>query len=119
MHAPLLTLGRDAEGKGPPPKPRDTTTVPDADLHFQRRPHASLRQSAMPAPPSPPLEESARGVSTLRQSALPADSARGRAITTMENADVDATIAALAAVIRAYTREASRKQRRKLVRLLD
>lgn len=57
-----------------------------------------------------PAQTSRSSVDPLRQSALPANSAPAKQITTMENADIDAMIVALAAVIRAYTRDAIRRQ---------
>lgn len=66
-----------------------------------------LRQSAMPSS-SASLDKTLVGfVSPLRQSCLSADSETAKRITTMENADIDAILVALAAVIHAYTTEAS------------
>jgi len=66
-----------------------------------------LRQSAMPSPAAL-IDKVTVGVSSpLRQSCLSADSATAKMITTMENADIDAILVAVAAVIHAYTTEAS------------
>ena len=72
-----------------------------------------MRQSAVATFQSPTLLEDStakESLAVLRKSDMAATDQRARMITTMENADVDAMIVAIAAVVRAYTRDASRKR---------
>ena len=83
---------------------------PDSHLDFTPKRRVSMRRSAlaMTADLARKEEEAAEGrkrCEPLRQSALPANCQRAQAITTMENADVDAMIIGLAAIVRTYTRD--------------
>ena len=81
----------------------------DEDLMFEVRPRKPLRQSAF-APRSQSMAGSPESVH-LRHSALTSGSAQAQAITTMENADVEAMVVAIGAVIRAYTRDTASKKK--------
>lgn len=123
-HSPVLWLSRNAAEQkpvpaAPPCSPSSTYGDEDDDksFHKKRNKNYALRASAMATTGASLIDVKAefapRPTSTtlLRQSALQADSEHGKRITTMENADVDAIITALAAVIRAYTQEADKKKK--------
>ena len=121
-HSPVLWLALNAAEQkpvpaAPPCSPSSTYGDEDDDksFHKKRNKNYALRASAMATTGASLIDVKAefapRPTTTtlLRQSALQADSEHGKSITTMENADVDAIITALAAVIRAYTQEADKK----------
>lgn len=119
--SPLLSM---ASHKAPRPVPSAAPLVwpcGDANTNFQSKPRperGSMRRSALAAcqAPSPATQEaqpeagSRDSASSLRQSEMPSGSFKAQGITTMENADIEAMIIALASVVRAYTREAARKK---------
>ena len=103
-----------ASASSPPP------ASPDSHLEIMQKTRnkgdPKLRHSALACAISPTrkLEEDAqmkadreRQSQHLRQSALSADCAEAKTITTMENANVDAMLIGIAAVIRAYIRESA------------
>lgn len=94
----------------------ELTLVEDALLAIEPRPRnkKDLRRSAM-APNSQKEENPAKGGS-LRRSELPSSSVLGLSITTMENADVDAIILAIGAVVQAYAKDAVSKSGWRLAR---
>ena len=121
--SPINWLSRTAAGQTPNPKAKGSLLAsnPDDDKSFKKKRDTtfSLRASAMAAPSITPSTSDVQtdeldiqaGTAMLRQSALPADSASAKQIITMENADVDAMITALAVVIHAYTKEAATQRK--------
>ena len=112
--SPVLWLS-STKGDCVPAQLREPPHLADADKSFQTRsrPLAGMRQSAVATFQSPTLLEDStakESLAVLRKSDMAATDQRARMITTMENADVDAMIVAIAAVVRAYTRDASRKR---------
>ena len=121
MESPATAIWRQFMAGTSDPSRAD---VPDAHLDLQPKARKSggtgtgprLRHSALAsASPACKLVNEAETerdrLAPLRQSALTADSAQAQNITTMENADIDAMIVGIAAVIRAYTRDAARSKR--------
>ena len=114
MESPASAIWRQFMASTSEPSRAD---VPDAHLDLQPKARKGtctrLRHSALASasPARKLVDEAGAERSPLRQSALAADSAQAQNITTMENADIDAMIVGIAAVIRAYTRDAARTKR--------
>ena len=109
--SPVIRLGLTKAGQTP--VARDRVSLPDAHRSLEKRTRPSMRQSAIATPSKDGVQAgvqcSAESDTRLRQSVLPADSAAAKAITTMENTDIESMTVALAAVVRAYTCEAATK----------
>ena len=120
--SPINWLSRTATGQTPNLKARASPLAApkagndDESFKKKRDKNWSLRASAMATSSTASStaeiqKEEQTTINMLRQSALPADSESAKQITTMENADVDAMVTALAMVVYAYAKEAAKQRK--------